>query len=185
MKKSTKGAAAAATAGVLLLGGAGTLAFWSDTITVGGDSITAGHLSLDDTTGGNPGDCSTADWTLDNGEVVNGATFDPASDLIVPGDVLTKNCTFVVNATGEHMRANLSTTNSTSSGDSTLDTETSVSSAFTIGGNPISSITEANNGQELSATITLTFDGPAATNDSQDDTITLTGYTVNIDQTHN
>ena len=53
MKKSTKGALAATTAGVLLLGGAGSLAFWSDSI--GGSTISSGHISLDDTTAG---DCA-------------------------------------------------------------------------------------------------------------------------------
>ena len=46
MKKSTKGALAAAAAGSLLLGGAGSLAYWTDAETVGGGSIASGHLKL-------------------------------------------------------------------------------------------------------------------------------------------
>ena len=46
MKKSTKGALAASSAAVLLLGGAGSLAFWSDSQDVGSANITSGELTL-------------------------------------------------------------------------------------------------------------------------------------------
>ncbi|MDI9944213.1 alternate-type signal peptide domain-containing protein [Rhodococcus sp. 1.20] len=47
MKKQTKGAIAAAAAGALLLGGAGSLAVWSDSADVsGGGPVTSGALDL-------------------------------------------------------------------------------------------------------------------------------------------
>ena len=60
MKKSTKGAVAVAAAAVLLTGGAGTLAYWSDSVDLPGGSISSGSLSL-----GTP-DCGSG-WTLDGG----------------------------------------------------------------------------------------------------------------------
>jgi alternate signal-mediated exported protein len=187
MKNTTKGALAATAATALLLGGAGSLAYWSDSVTIGGGTITAGHISLDDTTGAGD-DCSTASWTLDNGEVVAGAVFTPgpASDAgesrLVPGDVITKVCTFNVNALGEHLRATLGTTGGASTGD--LTAEVTTSAVFTIGGATVTTITEANNNAELKATITLTFNGPAATNASQDDELDLSDYTVSLTQVH-
>jgi alternate signal-mediated exported protein len=88
MKKSTKGAIAAAGAGVLLLGGAGTLAFWSDTDTLNGGSLTAGTLELSDVTCG-------ANW-------LDGVT--PVS-ILVPGDTVTKECTGTITLTGDNIEA--------------------------------------------------------------------------------
>ena len=70
MKKSTKGAFAAAAAGSLLLGGAGSLAYWTDASTVDGKAITSGHLQLNPIT-------ATCDdsWQLD-GEAFKQAGFD-------------------------------------------------------------------------------------------------------------
>lgn len=89
MRKSTKGALAAAAAAVLLLGGAGTLAYWTDSATTDGTTISTGHLNLD------AEDCG-AGWTLDGG-----AAF--TDQLLVPGDSLTKDCTYTLDIAGEHL----------------------------------------------------------------------------------
>jgi alternate signal-mediated exported protein len=88
MNKSTKGALAAAAAGVLLLGGAGTLAFWTDTESTPGVTINTGHLDLTDL------DCGTG-WELDGGTAYT-------SQLLVPGDTLTKTCTATLDIAGTH-----------------------------------------------------------------------------------
>ena len=185
MKKSTKGALAATTAGVLLLGGAGSLAFWSGSITIGGSTISSGHISLDDTTAG---DCAGADWILDNGEATAGAVFDPATSTLVPGDSITKTCTFDVTAAGDHLRATLAATGGEDSapaagGDLAPDVDTTA--VFTVGGVPATSITGDNDGDELEAKITLSFPYGAATdNPSQDDSLDLSAYTVALTQGH-
>jgi len=94
MKKSTKGALAAAAAGTLLLGGAGSLAYWTDSSTVSGTSITSGYLDLGAPvcTGG-----TLHDWQIDGG-----AAYDSATMRLVPGDTLTKKCTVKVNKAGTH-----------------------------------------------------------------------------------
>jgi alternate signal-mediated exported protein len=88
MNKSTKGALAAAAAGVLLLGGAGTLAFWTDTESTPGVTINTGHLDLTDL------NCGTG-WTLDGGSAYT-------SQLLVPGDTLSKTCTAELDIAGAH-----------------------------------------------------------------------------------
>jgi alternate signal-mediated exported protein len=89
MKKTTKGALAAGSAAVLLMGGAGTLAFWTDSVTAEGTDIQSGHLSLDlDSCDG---------WTLDGGAAYT-------TQLLVPGDTLTQNCTYTLDIAGEHLR---------------------------------------------------------------------------------
>src|SRR5205085_10847187 len=93
MKKSTKGALATSAAAVLLLGGAGTLAFWNDSATVPGGTVQSGQLEL-----GAP-DCG-AGWTLDDGSLFT-------TQLLVPGDSLTKVCTVDLLATGAHLGADL------------------------------------------------------------------------------
>ena len=61
MKRSTKGALAASAAGILLLGGAGSLAFWNATVNVPGAAIASGDLKL------STPDCGDG-WLLDDGE---------------------------------------------------------------------------------------------------------------------
>lgn len=87
MKKSTKGALAAGSAAVLLMGGAGTLAFWTDEVTVDGVDIQSGHLSLD------LEECQG--WELDGGDAY-------VAQLLVPGDSLTQDCTYTLDIAGEH-----------------------------------------------------------------------------------
>src|SRR4051794_29804387 len=89
MKKSTKGALAAAVAAVLLLGGAGTLAFWNASSPVAGGTLTTGTLKLSDV------ECEPT-WT-------EGADTDVA--LLVPGDTVTKECTADIELTGDHISA--------------------------------------------------------------------------------
>src|SRR4051794_282011 len=93
MNKSTKGALATSAAAVLLLGGAGTLAYWNDSATVPGGTVQSGQLEL-----GAP--VCGAGWTLDGGTAFT-------TQLLVPGDTLTKVCTVDLVATGEHLGADL------------------------------------------------------------------------------
>ncbi len=89
MKKTTKGALAAGSAAVLLMGGAGTLAYWTDSVTADGTDIQSGHLSLD------LDECQG--WELDGGAAYSG-------QLLVPGDTLTQDCSYTLDIAGEHLR---------------------------------------------------------------------------------
>ena len=154
MKKSTKGAIAAAGAGVLLLGGAGTLAFWTDTDTVDGGSLTAGTLALSDVT------CD-ANW-------MEGAT--PVS-ILVPGDTVTKECTGTITMTGDNIEAAVTldsasvATAEAAFNDATPDTEArdavDITAALTGGGTVTAS-------GPISVTITVAWPyGSIADNESQ------------------
>ena len=184
MNKTTKGALAATTAGVLLLGGAGSLAFWSDSLTIGGSTISSGHISLDDTT---VGDCADADWLLDGDEATADAVFDPATSRLVPGDSITKTCTFDINAVGDHLRATLAATGGAeqapvAGGD--LRPAVNTTAEFTVDDLTVSTITEDNNTDELEAKITLEFPYGVEANASQDDSLDLSAYTVSLTQVH-
>lgn len=90
MKQITKGALAIGGAGVLLLGGAGTLAYWTESADVTGGGLESGHLEVTANT------CGSADWLLADG------TTDATAALLVPGDVITKTCSFTVGGEGDN-----------------------------------------------------------------------------------
>ena len=178
MHATVKGALAAGAAGTLLLGGAGTLAYWSSTGSVGGGTINAGDLQLDSSS------CTTATWTVSNTvEGVTDAPFVLGTDEIVPGDVLTKVCSIGITAVGENLRANLAVTDGTTTASTMSVGAYTVSGGFTMGGSPVTSITDADSGETIDATITVTFPiGSAVDNDSKNKNIVLTDYTVTATQ---
>ena len=95
MNKLAKGAIAGAAGVVLLLGGAGTFAFWNSTANVAGGTIVAGNLLVENTGGAGV-------WTDQNGVTVNIATY-----RIVPGDTLTYTDDLTVTAIGDNLEATL------------------------------------------------------------------------------
>lgn len=180
MKKTTKGALAAAAAGALLLGGAGTIAYWSDSSTINGGTVDTGSLALSDA------DCDEG-WVY---APENAGAGDPVT-LLVPGDVISKGCTFTVSATGDNLEATLTTPDSTPITSEDADTfEATVAATYDIDGSPATDdtpITEANNGQTVTATITATFpfgDADAINaNDTQNATASLDDIEVTLVQT--
>lgn len=177
MNKSIKGALAAGAAAVLLLGGAGSLAFWTDSETVDGGTINAGQMTL------SAPDCTTAtgshDWQLDDG-----TPFVPGATEVVPGDSISKVCDMSLVLEGEHIGATLEIDDTNIAGDDTLATELTADATFTVDGAAYAPIT-APGTHAVRATITVTFDGPGATNASMDDTVNLDAVTVTATQTHN
>lgn len=118
MKKITKAAIAAAAGAVLLVGGAGTLAFWTDTQAGESVVIATGNLDLGTIADG-------SGWTLQqNATGVNpaqAASVAYTNQLLVPGDVLTKTVQVPVTLTGANIKANLSIS-SAATGDAALTT---------------------------------------------------------------
>jgi alternate signal-mediated exported protein len=180
MKKTTKGALAAAAAGTLLVGGAGTLAFWTDATDVSGGAFTSGHLKLTDST------CTSAGWTIDTTDVAV-----DADTRIVPGDTLTKVCTFKINAVGDHIKVNLDTATpdwNTTGSDSALTGKLTVGATFKDGTTVINDGDAVTPGHTITATITVDFPaGAAADNDSNSLTglsAVLDGITLTASQSH-
>ncbi|MCR6712549.1 MAG: alternate-type signal peptide domain-containing protein [Demequina sp.] len=121
MNKTTKAAVATATGIVLLLGGAGSLAYWTDTANTGGSATTinAGTLQL---TAVNVGT-----WTKSfNGGA--SSTVTPGTFLMVPGDTLVYTQTFNVNARGQDLIFTIAPTDPTLGG--ALGTSTAVTKTF-------------------------------------------------------
>ncbi len=179
MKKASKGAVALGAGVVLLLGGGGTLAVWSSTQPISGGNVNAGHLGLV-TDGTNTG-CGS--WQLDSGEAAP-LTYSPG-DPLVPGDVLTRVCDFTIQAEGNHLRATVgisaasfSGTDGDFGGDLVADV-----SGIEVNGSPATSFTEADDGQALTATVTVTFDSTSG-NGTQDLSTVLDNLSLTATQVH-
>ncbi|MFL6025081.1 MAG: alternate-type signal peptide domain-containing protein [Marmoricola sp.] len=194
MKKSTKGALAAAAAGTLLLGGAGSLAYWTDSSNVSGTSITSGYLDLGDPvcTGG-----TLHDWQIDGG-----AAYDPATMRLVPGDTLTKKCTITVNKAGTHFtNADFTVAGGTTSGSAELfdptTGELTLTAAYSKGATSLGSgpgtvpAVAVSNGDTVTVDLTIAWPyGAAADNTSNDLTgagfqAALADITITAKQNHN
>lgn len=180
MKKTTKGAIAAAAAGVLLLGGAGSLAYWNSSQSIAGGSIKSGELSLTQETGQ-----TCAGWTLD---AEGGATtYTPGTTLVVPGDVITNTCDYTVNASGEHLAVTLGIDASSITGDTDLAGALTTAATYTLGGTAVAdgaAVTSADDGKVLTASITVTFDSATTGVTAQNQTAALNAVAVSLTQTH-
>jgi len=179
MNKAAKGVLAAGAGVALLVGGGGTLAFWSDTETIpGGLNVTSGELKL-----GAP-DCG-AGWVLDAGT----ATEAPyVAQLLVPGDTLTKVCSIDLIATGEHLEATLALDATSWAAANALTGELAASSAFLVNGASTTTVTEADalpaTTNEIVATIEVVFTGATATNASQALSAALNDLSFTATQAH-
>ncbi len=174
MRTSVKAALAGVAGAALLLGGAGSLAYWDDKETEAGGTIESGTLNLLDQK------CS--------GWVVDGSLSDPKKTedllgefLVVPGTKLAKTCTFDIKVEGV-LRAELSV-DEPDVDVSTLGNELTVTPAFRIltsagvasvgddvavaAGTGTWSFDQADSGKKLEAVITVELPfGNAVDNDS-------------------
>ncbi len=176
MKRSTKGALAASAAGILLLGGAGSLAFWNATVDVPGGAIASGELKL------SAPDCGDG-WLLDDGEDTPNQPYAPG-DKVVPGDVITKVCTFDITAVGDHLRATLGVTGGGFAASNALTADLAIDAKYQIDDVDIpAELTEANDGDTVTATIAVTVDS-ASLNNTQGLAATLNAVTIAAQQVH-
>ncbi|OUZ12571.1 hypothetical protein BHE97_02430 [Aeromicrobium sp. PE09-221] len=180
MRKTTKGALAAGAAAALLIGGAGTLAYWTAEDSADGGPISSGTLTL-----ASNDDCGT--WVYAAGSASAGETV----TAFVPGDVVTTTCSFVVGATGDNLAATVDVpeTLEFTVPDEAASFDADVDASFTLAGAALAdgdTITEANDGDTLAATFLVEFPyGDATTtnvNDTQDITATLDTLTVTLTQ---
>jgi alternate signal-mediated exported protein len=103
MNKLVKGAIATAAGAVLLMGGAGTFAFWNSSVNLGNQTIVAGQLNVSDPT---PTDGTWSVQKTAGGTVIPIASI--ANFKTSPGDILTYTKNVKVTATGDDMTATLS-----------------------------------------------------------------------------
>jgi alternate signal-mediated exported protein len=111
MNKMIKGSVAGATGIVLLMGGFGTYALWSDSAAVDADQIQSGSLTVEST--GQPtwkdvsSDKTSDAWNAD-------------TDLMVPGDKVELTQPLDVTAKGKNLKVKLSVSGATSTFDGGL-----------------------------------------------------------------
>ena len=154
MNRTTKGALAGGAAAVLLLGGVGTLAFWTDTEVITGTDIDSGHLQLVDPL------CDG--WELDGGDPY-------VAQLLVPGDTLTQVCNYTVSSAGEHLAATFTATGPTDiDGAVELEEEIGFAATYKVNGGSVSGTgVTISDGDNVEATLIVTWPiGTVADNDS-------------------
>ncbi|WP_448221551.1 alternate-type signal peptide domain-containing protein [Gordonia iterans] len=172
MNRKTKGALAAGAGAILLLGGAGSLALWSDEDQVSGGDITAGDFGIDCGT--------TGTWTDQSGDVPV-VTINPASDLMVPGDtwVYTGDC--AVTATGKNMKAEMTVTGIGSG--STNPATPWVTITTTVDGQPATSApVEVTGGTTVPVTVSVVFSSATPDTEFTNGTINVSGMTLQLNQ---
>lgn len=173
MSNFVKGALALVTAVVVLMAGYGTYALWSDSETLDGGAVSSGQLAFEGTA---PGVWADASDGLPGDPIADIATFQ-----IVPGDVLTYTLTRTVQASGDNLVATLTADPSSITGDPELLADVAVTTGVTVDGAAAGPITEANDGQAVVATVTLTFD-EASTNETQLQQLDLSALELTLTQ---
>lgn len=173
MPKIIKGGLALAAALVLLLAGYGTYALWSDSETLNGGALSSGQLAFEGSDAGVWRDASDGA----PGEVIA----DIATFQIVPGDVLTYTLTRTVRASGDNLVATLAADPSSITGDPELLADVAVTTGLSVNGAAATAITEANDGQQVVATVTFDFD-EASTNETQLQALDLSALQLTLTQ---
>jgi alternate signal-mediated exported protein len=184
MNKLVKGAVAGAAGIALLLGGAGTFALWNASTSVSTGSVTTGTLAF--------GTNGTPTWTdLSAGAATT--TWNPATQSMVPGDVVTLTQTVTVNATGKNLAAQLAYSIPTSAIPADLTgklvptmTVTKVSGDATVSGtgSPYTITPTAGGTSVFSVVLTFTFDRTTSGVVGQNEAVSLSGSTFTLTQIH-
>ena len=166
MNRNAKGAIAAGAAVVVLLGGAGSYALWSDSASNTPGNVTTGELKL--TASGTP---AWKDVSKDG--VVGGVSVDPTTQFLVPRDTWEYTTTYNATATGKNMKAQVTVDPGTAG---TLPTGVTVTPVASVDGAPATG----------GSTVTITPNAPhvvvvKVTVDFADVTgLTSQGSTVNV-----
>lgn len=173
MRKSLKGAVALGAASLLLTGGYGSLALWSDSETMNGGNINSGELSFAGSTAGV--------WKDVTGGGAGTAISDISTFKVVPGDTLTYSLTRTVNASGKHLSATLSADPASVTGDAALRNDMNITTSIKVNGATTSAITSANNGDPVAVTVTFAF-ARSSGNASQTSSLDLSALELNLNQ---
>lgn len=191
MKKLTKGVIAAGGAVALLLSSGGTLAYWNDTINVGGPiTITAGDL--------NAAQKSAPTWKIKHGKGEETVVPDISAVRIVPGDQLVYSSEYEITAQGRNLsfRANvaegsITPASASSSADKALSAQLKKTPAFKINGTDGSTSTithkkDASGTYPVKIDVTLNWPGEASpatqSNPAKGGVVNLSQFAVTITQ---
>jgi alternate signal-mediated exported protein len=145
MRNVTKAVIAGVAGVALLAGGAGSLAFWTDTKTGSSIAIASGDLSLGtiaDSTG----------WTIQQNAAgvpvpqTSAVAYVPGTTLVVPGDVLSKTVAVPVNISGLDNKATLVVTGATTTSNALSSQLTAVVTSVNGVAGGTASLTAADDG---------------------------------------
>ncbi|ATD71614.1 MULTISPECIES: alternate-type signal peptide domain-containing protein [Gordonia] len=170
MNRKTKGAISVGAGAILLLGGMGSYALWSDEEDVAGDAITTGDFGLN---------CPAGTWTDVSGDVPVVA-IDTTTDLMVPGDTWEYSANCTVTATGKNMKAELSVTG-VGTGSTTPSTTYVTTTTQVAGGTPNTPVV-VTNGQVLAVTVTVAFSSTTPDTEFTNGTINVSGMKIALNQ---
>jgi alternate signal-mediated exported protein len=170
MNKLTKAAIAGAAGIALLLGGAGSLAYWNDSATLSGAQIEAGTLSI----------AASGNWS---GE----------PNLWVPGDEAVYSGSVTINATGDNLKAELTLDESSLAltGDLAdaleIDFTADLSGLTTVtGADGVYTVTSSSTAIEIPVTVTVSLPfGDDVDNSTQGGTADLSGIDFLLTQVAN
>lgn len=184
MNRLLKGSIAGAAGLVLLLGGAGTFAYWNDQVGIAGGPVTAGQLDISD-------DGVAGVWRDQTNTVITPATF-----RVSPGDTLTYTDQLTVTASGINLVASLALTggaiapaNPQTAADVALASFLTANAVLTATGTAVSGTgpyTIRQGTGVVTVTVTIPFPiGATATNSSAMlGAVTLSNMSVALTQNH-
>ncbi len=170
MKPIIKAAVATSAGAFLLLGGAGSLAYWQSTDDIDTGSVSAGRLALTNATAGA--------WELNGSPIA-----DVSAVRVVPGDELAWDGAFDIAAIGDNVKGVLAVSGATAGG--SLAPYVDVTAvAWTVDGQTHSTtVTNADDGKALAVALTVDFPfGSTVDNASQGQVLDLTDVAVTLTQ---
>lgn len=166
MNKATKGALAAAASVAIVAGGAGTMAAWNASSSLGSGSVQAGTLNIQQQ--------GTGSWHWGD---ATGPVFNPVTEFMVPGDSVVYVGDYKITAQGTNLRATLTPSVGGLGGDLAPYLEvTNVNGAAV-------NITPADNNTTKTIGTKVTFKSDATGVDGQGKTASLSGASVVLSQT--
>ena len=171
MNRKSKGAIAVGAGAILLLGGMGSYALWSDEEEVAGGNITAGDFGLA---------CPAGTWTDISGNMNGGTSIDPATDLMVPGDTWRYNASCTVTATGKNLTAELSVTGIGTG--STVPDTTYVTTTTQVGAGTPNTAVVVSDAQVIPVSVTVVFAENTPNLDFTDGQINVSGMRIALNQ---
>ena len=175
-KKVGKGLFAAVAAVLLLLGGLGTFALWSDSETTDSGDVQTGTLDLAATDPGQWQDVSNPAAPV---------TINPATFRMVPGDVLQYTASYTVTAVGTNLSARITTTTQgTNVIPAALADYVTVTNTADFDGVPVADnvITAADDGKTVDVTVTVDFNESTPNQVGINETINLSQLQVTLQQ---
>lgn len=181
MNKQTKGAIAAGAAALLLAGGAGTMAAWNSSQTVGGGTVQSGNLSLTTVSG-------STGWKWVNGPLA-GQAFNPTADKLVPGDQVAYDAVVKIGAQGKNLTAKLVADAASITGTNGLDTALTNNVTADVDGTTLptgpggATVTSAQDGKNVNVHVNFTLPSSVSGTTAQDGTVNLSNFAVTLTQT--